>query len=877
MQGGAATVLGLPVPVPRRSLSAAPRASLSLGGCPEAPDAGSALPRDVTLLSFGGPHARSAAELKALLGDSHARLRAGAAIVPEYARHAPDRKARREHAVAYEQAKARARVEVDIVLESNVCVQGGHLRGHIKVRIRKRGRKEGVILLSEGKIRVVGYEVVASEDAHHTFFHCGAPLSAVTDASANLYTSAPDGEGFAPGVEGLHVMPFAFKLPTDSSFGSPKGMLTLTGGALVRYIAMVSMKVRDSDTGKRSIAHFYRQCEVWPYLDPATILRSAPRPLQASAAKSLALLGNSSKVKLTAQMHRLHWAAGSRCPVNLHVGNDSKKTVKSLVLTLVRTITVFRPRPGLNAGGDRDADACQTATTHKAVAESVLEMCEGVARGHASAKGWWTGVPPGREFDFIHYIQLPADALSITRSRLLEVEYSIRVTISAGSLSPDVSVTLPVRIFNLISIDPPPSAGLLSAAGAYIKSSQSLCSHATEGPPLSSTSIAALASSNKLLSVTPVEEEPEDDLPLPPYPTSRAGSLRVTNPDRPSSGLRPPPISSEESDSSLYSTSLSTSDMDGMNAAPRPPKKLGNLQLKDGAGSDDEVEAVLHSAKVNRSPRPPTRATSLRTTKRLAQRVSAATDSEPEGAQAVLSPGRTPRMEGVGSGAPTFASRVQDKKRAIALARIQERNRAGPAAGLPRRAAVSAIFPASSASTDEGEHTPRVGYASVRAARRPTLDSSDDSFGYSSTEPTSDADECAVRRQISQRSQRGSRQLPRPPSLSPRYEQGGQSVSSSGSGSRILPTPPSVPGLPPPSGIPPVPPIPPHLLALCGRSPVRESDPLRAAIIRPPRSPMRPILRGGSGSTSTDSGSGVKGRIAALEHRCNSLEEDGVQ
>lgn len=390
---------------------------------------GSVFPRDVTLLSFGGSHARGAAELKSLLGNSNARLKAGAAILPEHARNSPDKKTRKELAVALEQAKSRARVEVDIVLESSVCVQGGYLRGHIKVRVRKRSKKESPVLLSEGKIRIVGYESVPAEDEHHTFYQCAAPLTAVTDVSSHsLYEAAADEEGFAPAVEGQHVLPFALNLPIDNSFGSPKGVFNVGSGISVRYIAMVyvhltsprtshpdfvnrSIKVKNADTGKQSIAHFYRHCEVWPYLDPATILQSASRPLQASTAKSMALIGNSAKVKLHAQMHRLYWPAGARCPVAFHVVNNSKKTIRTVVLTLVRTMTVFRPRPELDAAGDRDPDACQTATTHKVVAESTLEMCAGVAKGHASAKGWWTGVAPGRELDFVHYIPLPVSLL----------------------------------------------------------------------------------------------------------------------------------------------------------------------------------------------------------------------------------------------------------------------------------------------------------------------------------------------------------------------------------------------------------------------------------------------------------------------------------
>ena len=49
------------------------------------------------------------------------------------------------------------------------------------------------------------------------------------------------------------------------------------------------------------------------------------------------------------------------------------------------------------------------------------------------------------------------DALSITRSRLLEVSYFIRITVGVGSLSSEVSVQLPIRVINYLSIDPIPS------------------------------------------------------------------------------------------------------------------------------------------------------------------------------------------------------------------------------------------------------------------------------------------------------------------------------------------------------------------------------------------------------------------------------------
>lgn len=140
-------------------------------------------------------------------------------------------------------------MEVDIVLESNVCVQGGYVRGQIKILIRKRSKKESPILLSEGKIRIVGYEMIPYGDERHIFYQCAAPLSSVTDAAHNVYCTPTDEDGFAQGLEGVHVLPFALHLPADGPFGSPKGNLSITSGVIVRYITMVFVSMLPASCG----------------------------------------------------------------------------------------------------------------------------------------------------------------------------------------------------------------------------------------------------------------------------------------------------------------------------------------------------------------------------------------------------------------------------------------------------------------------------------------------------------------------------------------------------------------------------------------------------------------------------------------------------
>lgn len=121
------------------------------------------------------------------------------------------------------------------------------------------------------------------------------------------------------------------------------------------------------------------------------------------------MLGSANKVKLTGFLHRLTWVAGQRCYVTVAVVNETKKTIRTLTLTLIRSTTIFKPKPALDTGNARtlDPDSCQTTTMHKVLSETFLQMAHRGTKGHASAKGWWTGVAPGQELTFSHYILLP--------------------------------------------------------------------------------------------------------------------------------------------------------------------------------------------------------------------------------------------------------------------------------------------------------------------------------------------------------------------------------------------------------------------------------------------------------------------------------------
>ncbi|KAG9314061.1 hypothetical protein JVU11DRAFT_4840 [Chiua virens] len=420
-----------------------------------------------TLLQISAPPLKSTSELRILLGNSAFRLKRNASVIPPTSLPGAVSKGllppveKDDISLALEKAKSRARVELDIVLESETCVQGGALKGHITIHVRKNAnKKQNVpILLSKAKVRVVGYEAIPYRNTRCTFYQCTAPLSQVAPAWDSVLASPPDENGWAEAKEGIHEFPFSLTLPADGSCGIAKGTLNIHSGVALRYFAMASLMLKDPETSEESVAHFYRSCEIWPRLSFNDKLSAAPRPLVSEAARTV-FMGGSGKVRLSAAMHRLYWVAGQRCVIQLRVVNESKKAVKGASISLLRTTTVFKPLAGRKGNADTDPDACETMTMRKVVAASMLVMGQKCTKGHASAKGWWTGVKPGDTADFAHHIVLPSDALSVARVRLLEVEYTLNVNVTTGGLSSDIEVTLPIRIINFLSIDPPPTSAI---------------------------------------------------------------------------------------------------------------------------------------------------------------------------------------------------------------------------------------------------------------------------------------------------------------------------------------------------------------------------------------------------------------------------------
>lgn len=396
------------------------------------------------------------------------------------------------------------------------------------------------------------------------------------------------------------------------------------------------------------------------------------------------------------------------------------------------------------------------------------------------------------------------------------------------------------------------------------------------------------------------EDDETDIMPLIPC---RTGSLRVTNPDVETEDFVPSTplvrIASDASETSVYSSASSAELAD--TDAPQDTQHvhvLGNLELEDDAGSDDEVKAVLSAVKPN--------------TRHFLPSTSQDHDplpmsSKPRVHRPSADP-KTPRMEGVGAGRVrrSFAARVEEKTRALAAARLPDplplpHPRPKRTAGVSGFSSVSA-YAADSSSAGEDEPTPRIGCSQHQRRPMSPLATSDGStaFERGQSRDASDSDDGLVflggnTPRASTLSARLSRQLPRPPPMTSESSDTEAELAyaelpkarpplppvviPSSTGSRILPTPPAMPKTPCDSPTRRISYLPsPSRAAAAG--PPRFTHPatrdaLRQEIIRPPRSPLRPLADTRVSHTAAASTGGVKGRIAALEVKVRGVESAG--
>ncbi|KAI0274989.1 hypothetical protein BC834DRAFT_24794 [Gloeopeniophorella convolvens] len=367
------------------------------------------LQRQRTLISPLSLPSRTAAELAPLLGDTNGRLKAGATVLPHNQRCPSHKKTsclactqRPDHTIL-ERAKHRPRIELDFRLAGDTFVQGQCISGNLTIHIHKHAKTMSPVLLANHKLRVIGFECLPDGHSFHVFFHYSCRFDEVSFASEQIFSESPDysdEEGYREAREGTHVLPFEITLPVDPRYGRPRGVINVHGGVAVRYIIMASAHVKDPDSQRLSLAHFYRPCSIWPFLSIMELLAPSSRALVSTAALSFPEGDSCTKLRLSARLPRLFYLAGQHCYVHIQVSNNTRKTVRSALLTLIRTTTSYKPKVkpkkhGSDGSGVCDLNAYEIRSFAQETSESRLAVADRASKRRAGSAGWWMGVGPG--------------------------------------------------------------------------------------------------------------------------------------------------------------------------------------------------------------------------------------------------------------------------------------------------------------------------------------------------------------------------------------------------------------------------------------------------------------------------------------------------
>lgn len=344
---------------------------------------------------------------------------------------------------------------------------------------------------------------------------------------------------------------------------------------------------------------------------------------------------------MTCTLHRQTWVAGQQCWVRVELCNDTTKRVKNLAFTLYRHTTTFRMMPQLNPGdlAEIDIDSCVSSTTRHKLVDVVLEGVKG-SKDAVSGKGWWCGVEPKSESTVVHGILLPvrllhrvshaqanpfmllspelqSDALTITRSQLLEINYVLHVAAHTTSLTTNLNVELPITIVNFISLCPPPSPVESSSLRLNTESQHMAAvdnstlhgqrlprrhSSHDESTPLSPRSLCSDEDLLASVSSFPLEKSSEN-LSTKNYPLALLRSHATVRPQpRPKEHRRSLP----DTRSLPRITHLSTDSAQTARASGKGIKRSRNAQYQpntlDTFDSDGEVEELVRSTPLHGYP-----------------------------------------------------------------------------------------------------------------------------------------------------------------------------------------------------------------------------------------------------------------------------------
>lgn len=354
------------------------------------------------------------------------------------------------------------RVELGVHLPSPLFVGGGTVEGHVSLTV------DDAVLISRKKLKPISIsrlsvDILGVEEAgdgrRWAFLALGTelfderhpPPNALIDGRSPRFNSVL-GWVLKPATA---TIPFCINLPLN--LGPPP---YASRQASIRYILCPTAHIIVGD--KRSIV---RQCwniQMLTVHDPEKALSSLPSPLLATDTLTVSQQPEIQSIRVTAGLHRQTWVNGSVIFVDVHIINQSSRTIKKLEVQLEKTTLWYSHA----AAGTVEKSASHLRLPKRSDTETVNTMAIKKSKD-------WNGIAPHSSEVRTCPLEIPRGHVTISTGRFFEVRYFINVVVSI-SMFKSCAVQLPVTLIHINSLDILPNSLAQVAASIEAKRSRTL-------------------------------------------------------------------------------------------------------------------------------------------------------------------------------------------------------------------------------------------------------------------------------------------------------------------------------------------------------------------------------------------------------------------
>ena len=152
-------------------------------------------------------------------------------------------------------------------------------------------------------------------------------------------------------------------------------------------------------------------------------------------------------MRLAAGLHRQVWVSGTSIFVDVHIANDTRKTLKKLELSIERDILCYRHAAAATLEKSASQARIFQDKEQTILSKSVLKP----------GTNGWSGAKPNTSMVRTCEVDIPRGHATVRCGKFFEVRYFLNVTLSA-SHAKLVSIQLPIILIHMNSLDVLPNA-----------------------------------------------------------------------------------------------------------------------------------------------------------------------------------------------------------------------------------------------------------------------------------------------------------------------------------------------------------------------------------------------------------------------------------